>query len=514
MGASEKRFIGLVCPTGFGKTGAYLAYSILALEEKGRGGRVAILTSTKLQQSQIEKDLRDMPGMVDVRGKSNYACLIGDEDATVDEGPCQSGFHCEYRDLGCPYYDRVRLANTAKIVVTNYSFWLHTYAHGKGIGGFDILICDEAHDLVDELAGFLSVKISDADARSFLHEPPDSLHRWSYWAKEGMGRLDDELAFLEKSKTAERSTISRLRRARSLSSSLSLLLRFGEESWTVERMKQGTRWDLTHPGPLAERFVFHGIPKVIFSSATVRAKTFDLLGIEKDEIEVLEYPSTFPISRRPVYVVTQTIRKEPESGLPYKTPRMNFRTTPQEMKDWLELIDAFIEPRLDRRGIVGTVSFERARYILENSRHREWMLVNESGSDGVQKALIEYRSRLPSILVSPSVTTGIDLPYTDCEWIVIAKIPFPDMRSKVLQARSKIDPDYPAYIAGQVMVQASGRGMRAEDDLCEVGIVDGNFGWYLNKYAEFTPRWWRTAVRRVTRWPSPPPPLESRSRLR
>ena len=110
--------------------------------------------------------------------------------------------------------------------------------------------------------------------------------------------------------------------------------------------------------------------------------------------------------------------------------------------------------------------------------------------------------------MSPSVTTGVDLPGAQAEYCVIPKIPYPDMRSKVLKARAKFDPDYPAYIAAQTLVQATGRGMRSADDRFESAIFDGNWGWFIRRYAGFTPRWWRKAVRRVS-WQKLPAPPEA-----
>lgn len=144
------------------------------------------------------------------------------------------------------------------------------------------------------------------------------------------------------------------------------------------------------------------------------------------------------------------------------------------------------------------------------SRHWERMVLHDPGSVGLRSGLDRFLQRRDSILVSPSATTGIDLPYGMCEYQIISKIPYPDMRSKVMRARMKIDPDYPAYIAAQTLVQASGRGMRAEDDQCETFIVDGLWGWFYSRFAQFMPRWWKGAVKRVGRLPAPPKALDPR----
>ena len=110
----------------------------------------------------------------------------------------------------------------------------------------------------------------------------------------------------------------------------------------------------------------------------------------------------------------------------------------------------------------------------------------------------------PKILVSPSVVTGFDFPYDTCRWQIISKIPFPDGRSEVMKARTKIDPDYGSYLAVQSLVQACGRGMRAPDDNCEVFVIDNHWEWFSSKYKGLFQNWFLQACKRVTIIPGDP----------
>lgn len=505
LAASEVRFSGLVAPTGSGKSLTYMAYARLI-----GAGRVCVLTSTKSLQDQLEGDFREL----DVRGKANYLCARGDVDpgVTVEEAPCQSGMYCEMRDNrggdgkiipghGCLYYDKVKEARKAEVVVTNYAFWLSANLYGKGLGPFDLLVLDEAHAAPDELAGFLSFTLQAGEVRSLVRMelPGEGTDEWWEWLKRALAKVDYETAFVKGKGTREAS--ERLKRLGRMGRPIAQCLGIGKENWVAEKMVSGTRssmtWDITDPAPFAEKYLFRETPRVVLSSATVREKTLRLLGVEKDESEMLEYPSNFPAGRRPVYAVGGA-------------PRLNHRTSEGELEVWRRKIDEIIGGRLDRRGIIHTVSFRRAKEIEERSEHRGIMEMHGSGSRELQEGIARYLKRKPSVLVSPSATTGIDLPYDECEYAIIAKIPYPDMRSKAMKARMKKDRDYPAYLAAQVMVQASGRGMRAEDDQQETLVVDGNWGWFMRKYSAFTPRWWRAAVRKVERLPNPPPALLSR----
>ncbi len=501
LASSDRRFLGLVAPTGSGKSLTYMAYARLA-----DFGRVCVLTSTRALQDQLGRDFEEL----DIRGQANYPCVVADDpETTVAEGACHFGVVCDKRDHwvtdesgekvlveghGCDYYDRLKEARRAPIVVTNYSFWLASNRYSGGLGQFDLLVCDEADAAEVELAGFLSFHLGARDCWEFTQTelPGDSEGEWRPWMVKVLGVLEARAAWgLGRGSTLEDARW--LNKARRIAAGIGQILGLKPGSYLAEKTVSrrgsaaGMTWNVVNPGPYAEEWMFLGIPRVVLSGATVRTKTFDLLGIKKDEREMLEYPSTFPVARRPVYVVEGA-------------PRMNYRTEADEKSIWIDIIDRYIDPRRERgwRGIVHTVSYQRAREVVGLSRHSDIMITND-GSDGLSGAMERFRRSDGGILVSPSVTTGVDLPYDAARYQVISKIPYPDMRSKVLRARMKEDPEYPAYVAAQAMVQATGRVCRAEDDYGETCVVDGNYGWFMSKYAAFTPRWWRAAVRRVPR---------------
>lgn len=107
-------------------------------------------------------------------------------------------------------------------------------------------------------------------------------------------------------------------------------------------------------------------------------------------------------------------------------------------------------------------------------------------------------------MVSPSLETGYDFPYRECEFQIVAKVPFLDTRSEVMKARVAQDRQYSNYTTALRLVQMVGRGMRAEDDFCETFVVDDNIQWFMQAARAFLPRWFSAAYRRVT---APPPPV-------
>lgn len=476
--SSTTRFTALSLPTGAGKT---LIYTLAAIRS---GMRAVILTSTKTLQNQILDDFSDR--LFDMRGMNNYPCQVlvkGGEfyDSKVpewkrrcDSGPCKSGYHCEYRDLGCDYFDSLATAKDAKIISTNYSYWMAACTYSKGLGPVDLLIVDEAHKAPEELAKFTRITLTAIEVEGMLGERflhSDDPNDWRVWAntvsKKVNARVEELKLTVSHSGFYSRAVGKELARFTTLAHKLKRVC-WVDDDWVVTTGKP-VIFDPIWPRKQNE-FLFQGVEKVLLTSATVRPKTCELLGIDESDLTFYEAPSSFPVERRP-FIHVPTIR-------------VTHRSTPAELKQWVTKIDQILSKRQDKKGVIHTVSYRRADYLISKSRHRDRMLSHDTRS--AAKVVSEFkRSNSGTVLVSPSATTGYDFPYDECRFQIIAKIPFPDSRSKVLKARCERDKDYAMYLTAQELEQANGRGMRAPDDWCEVFCTDNNIEWFIFKYRHF-----------------------------
>jgi len=368
-------------------------------------------------------------------------------------------------------------------VVTNYDFWLYNPDFPKA----DTLIMDEAHESPEVLAGYLSMRISK-DARYYFNnrlpqsEELDEWIEWSKWA------LDIVVTKLERYKSQPPSDLVKLRRELE---KLRLLCTHGE--WVVEILPDGSvAFDCIDPSYFGA-LLWGRSDRTLMVSATANSTTAKAIGIK--DVVVHQASSAFPIDRRRVWSISNAVQ-------------VNYRMQDAHIRMWVSLIDRLIESRCDRKGIVHTTSFQRAKWLQTYSRFSSKLVLNESGT--TRECVTRFvDSKSPLVLVSPSVTTGYDFPYDACEFQVIGKIPFPDLRSKANKVKAKRNPDWASYMAAQTLVQAAGRGMRAEDDRCETIVVDGNFSWWWKKAKDFTPKWFQEAVGYATTstLPTPPPKL-------
>lgn len=485
------RFLVQVQPTGSGKSLCYVMAAVLS------GKRVLILTSTKALQDQITGDFGEAFRLADVRGQGSYPCLY-DTAVSCEDGVCHVGYQCELKEMGCLYYDAVRAAKRSQIVVSNYAFWITSARFADSIGRFDWLVLDEAHDAPEWVMKSVSAAIPDqicADLNCQLPITTDPVV-WKSWAGNISQKVEKELEVIGKViGGGQVGLASKAMRLKRYQRALGNVLINDTNNMVVDR-ESVNGYTLIEPISavgLAEKLLFRGVGRVLLTSATVRPKTMAMMGIsERGDLQVEEYPSQFDPSRRPVIFVPTT--------------RVQHDMSVDSEKKWVAQIDNVIRQRLDRKGIIHSVSYSRAKRIRELSEFKNRMIVH--GRYDLNKVLMSFReAEPPAILVSPSVSTGYDFPYDQTQYQIIAKVAFPDTRTVSIKARVKHDPEYSYYITMQQVVQASGRGMRSADDQCEVLILDDNWVWFVKKWGKFAPKWFLDSCSVSRTIPRPPAPL-------
>lgn len=495
--ASDKRFYLLSMPTGGGKSAVYMGIA------KMLDARALVLTSTKGLQAQLINDFRTA-GLLDIKGQNNYKCEAETAThVTVDEGMCHGGVECYLKQGGCTYYDAVRKASKAKLVVTNYRYWmtLNAYADPDTLGKFDLLILDEAHDAPDELADFCAVSIDRMELKTLLDRelPPieEGQEVWADWATSAL--TECRIRFVAaRARIKEGSKYVKLvRRLTDMGQRLAKLSvagkwKRGEPStsnayvpgqvtdWVAEFTKTGVLFSPVWAHGYAEDVLFKGIPKVVLVSATLQPTAARYLGIDPSVYEFKETPSTFDPARRPVYYLPTT--------------KVDRNMNAGQVRIWVNKIDSIIDAWPNSKGIVHTISYDRAQSFISMSRHRGILLTHASRN---ARDIVAYfkNARAPRVLVSPSMETGWDFPYDQCEYQIIAKVPFLDTRSVVTKARAKADKRYLNYMTALRIIQQCGRGMRAADDRCVTYIVDDNIGWFWQAAREFFPKWFKAGYK-------------------
>ncbi len=472
------RYCGIAAPTGVGKT-------VLALlTAKLTKARTVILTASKGLQDQYMRDAAPLGG-VTVRGQNNFSCLLV-PGIGADEGPCHEGLSCEFR-LRCPYRIQLEKALQAPIVVTNYAYWLAQTKFSTGLGRVDLLILDEGHLTFGALESHLTVYLSRFDLDpvgiTFPTDPSEleSWEAWKRWASANVSRAESVMQEHEaeiRDRRASGVTVPgglshAYRTAKSVVSRLNAMI-LAEGEWVIQRGPHAYRFTPRWVSPYGP-VLFQQAPKILVMSAILTPKTADSIGIPGDDRTWIEVPSYFPPQNTPIYHVP--------------TARINYRTDDYGTSQWVARIDQYIQRRLDRKGIIFTVSYDRANLLIQRSRYSDIMITHTTGD--VSRIVQRFRQMPPpAVLVSPAVTTGWDFDEdTGVRYIIVGKIPWPDTKDPVMRARNADDKEWSGFLAMGTLVQEAGRATRSPSQRTEVVLVDDNVTWYMRAYSKYAPRW-------------------------
>jgi Rad3-related DNA helicase len=261
----------------------------------------------------------------------------------------------------------------------------------------------------------------------------------------------------------------------------------------------GVRFDPVWPAPYAEGVLFRGIPKVLLVSATIRPKTPELLGIRGKDFKFIEFGSSFPVVRRPIYFLP--------------TARLSSKSSPADFTKIVKKADEIIKARLDRNGLIHTVSYQRQLDFDSQTAYRDILFVPKSKT--TKADLVSFKmADPPALFASPAIDTGYDFPMTDAEYQIILKVPFPDTRSEVMKARLQEDREYGNYLVAQTLVQMAGRIVRSAEDRGETFILDSHAGWFVWGNKHLFPKYFLNAWRKIEGGIVPKPPAKLIARVK
>jgi len=481
--SGPETFMCASMPTGSGKS----LLAVLSSHLSNR--RVCFNTVTKGLQAQLTSDFSQV-GMIDIRGQNSYPCILQPEqDLTVDQGPCHSGISCTYRESGCLYYDQLTKVKSSRSIVTNYAYWLAQTNHSDGVGPITLLVCDEAHLAFQALESYLKVDFSNNEIQTMGIPSPinaKDIEDWRGWAllcmavvAENLQQVKNEVQELKD--TGGKISSSLLREVRHWSSLLTRCesIRAIKGHWIYQQTARGVTFTPVWPGKDYSKVLFQNVSKVLIMSATLTEKTVASLGIKEGDYKFLETPSYFPPQNSPVFHV--------------KSVRLNHKTDDMEMRYWVSRIDQIISRRLDRKGIIFTVSYDRRNLLMSTSYHKN--IMQSHAREDIYQAVAKFKaSPAPAILVSPAISSGWDFPDAECEYVIVGKLPYPDSRDPVVKARQEDDNEWTSFLAMETLVQVSGRGSRSETDKCETIIMDNNWTWFWKRYQKFAPQYFKDRV--------------------
>lgn len=487
LAMSDKRFLLLEGPPGTGKS--LIARALASLLDM----RTHVLTGTKQLQGQYSKD-----GVSAAMGRANFECAI--EPIGADAAICTVGGKCEHAGRkglpGCPYYDQKRVAEAAKEAVFNYAVWLR-WVNQTGFRGPELLVADEAHTLKDHVRSFAQVSLSIAAmgrlGLNATHPTGSDFSEWHAWAKGNLPAVRHRWYEMSKHPPTPGNP-ELMREFHSTHAVYEALkeLSAADDDWIVQSHKYGWDFKPVWVHTLTKRLVYeHASQKVLLMSATILNKEVfcSLHGINPDDADFIQLPSFFDRRKRPLYY------------LPAGRAARNSDNRPL-----LAAISDAVSRHPDDRVLVHTVADWFAQQAAEALRRGGAgpgrQVLSHTTRDRLD-VLQRFRDTPQSVLVSPSMHTGVDLPDELLRAQVISRLPFPDLGDPLIQAQMKnatrdnpLDKGNLAYTydTAAALIQTYGRIMRSEDDHGATYLLDPAWKWFRHAARDFLPGWFTAAV--------------------
>ena len=500
------KYIILEAGTGTGKSA--IATTLAKMYESAY-----ILTMTKQLQSQYSDEF-EFPL---VKGRGNFACLNSNLEMNCDMGTCKttptsSKFFCPYgiaknpsldSELAfedsfggalfyqsanhCHYWNQKANAINSPITLMNYDYAIMELNYVKHFAPRSLLILDEAHNIENKLMATMEValynRVLEKDINKVISPQTIKDGEIKDWImeieaiRESYEEID--LKDVKKNKADRiRSTISRLK-------TLSNNLEKEPKNWVIDAEESGVVFKPLRVHHYAKNNLLKYGDVVIFMSATILShKMFSKwLGLNPNEVYHIKVDSPFTKEKRPIIL-----------NLAGKMSANRIKNTAPKT---IPILQEILKKHENDKGLIHTHSYKCQQYILNNLYNSR--LISHTSKNREQILNFFEKDENPLVLVSPSMSEGVDLPYDKCRFQIIYKMPFPYLGDKQVNMRMKRDKKWYAYKTVMTLMQAYGRGMRAEDDSCYTYIIDSDINMIFKSpmYRSLIPDFFKEAVVRV-----------------
>jgi Rad3-related DNA helicase len=232
-----------------------------------------------------------------------------------------------------------------------------------------------------------------------------------------------------------------------------------------------------------DKYVFSHYDMVFLMSGTILDKNLfcQLNGLDVTKAAYYSIPSPFEAKNRPIIYM-------PLGKMSYKNKEETFQR-------YIPYIKKILNKYAGQKGIIHTNSFELSNWIQKTIDDERLVFHDSTNKDEILKWHIG--TDRPTVLVSPSMDTGVSLDDDLARFQIIAKIPYPSLASQKNKMRQINNPDWYAWKTSASLQQACGRAVRGSDDYADTIILDGSFGDVLRHSSHLLPDWFQESIKKV-----------------
>jgi len=516
------KFFLLNLPVGTGKSHLALMLADWYRKTANRMARVDIITNSKLLQDQYS-DTYD--SICDLKGKENYeceeyacSCAQGAEFARLNKTSCES----------CPYSSARESYINGGISLTNfYLYILYAMYNPKLMEAraARVLIVDEAHEFDDVMTGFVSIKITEAVIKKFKfsNEPvllkelkqistiahyveflkylnteivstQEQMEKGMYKAPRDVvsDKRDLKLSKVLNVKNSDVKLMQVMTDLKQYQLKIEIFLKEYKDNpnnWVLETSyNEKLRQKELSLEPIwaydyLDKYVFSHYDMVFLMSGTILDKNLfcQLNGLDVTKAVYYSIESPFPVKNRPIYYMP--------------VGKMSFKQKEETFERYIPYIKKILDKYSTSKGVIHTNSFELSNWIQKSIKDKRLIFHDSTNKDEMLKMHCE--SDKPTVIVSPSMDTGVSFDDDLARFQIIAKIPYPTLGSQKNKMRQSNNPDWYSWKTVSGIIQMSGRPVRSNKDYADTIIIDGSFGDVMKHSSQFLPDWVQNAIKRI-----------------
>mgnify|MGYP003652061329 CR=1 FL=1 len=486
----NKKFCIVEAGTGVGKSAVGVTVARVLNEKIERsdefGNGAYFLTTQKVLQEQYENDFGQPQGrMESVYSSKNYQCEYHKEnDCRTSQQMLRttekSSRFFKKCTVDCLYKREKKHFIDSSESVTNFPYFIMESTYSGKITPRNFLVVDEAHNTESVLSKFVEVGISQYFCEKVVKLSwPRKITPVAFfkWVRDVYNpKLQKQILHFEnqlenlgiKSKVKDLASIAlKYEMLTSHSNKLTLFLEdYSSDNWVMEEQKTEKRgyvkviYRAIDVSKYAESYLFRMGKKVLLMSATIlNADGFaKSLGIKKGDYSTISIPSPFPVEHRPI--IHASVGSMSAKSIDSTLPKMK------------EAVKAIMSEHKNEKGIIHCHTYKIANYLKKSIRSKRLIIHNSNNREEMLRK--HMSSSEPTVLLSPSMTEGVDLKGDLSRFQIICKVPYPYLGDPIIRKRmAKNEKWYPMQTAMSI-VQAYGRSVRSSDDKAVTYILDSD----------------------------------------
>ena len=426
----------------------------------------------------------------------------------------------------CPYFDQRSIGVTASHTILNYSnFQLYLRMGRKNnnpiLNKRELLILDEGHQIENKVIEYVYVSLKkkvlerytdelfEFESLNFqvkeTNEDDDTWH-WRNISLDENSPMSDWVKFINRIRnTVANSTNSRMtlemRTQRDefvdrLDEKLEMIEE-NENDWILDKLEydeNGRRVTAIEFRPLNASWYAYPFFKqcertIIMSATIIDAQAFcKSIGLSTNDIEFIRVDSDFPLEHRKIYKLNEVYLNWQNKKDPAAQQRV------------VNAVERVMSHYPNVKGIIHTTNYEQLRYITKglSQINRRRLIATEEGGGDRDRVLYEHSmADRPTVLISPSLHTGIDLKDDLSRFQIIVKTPYPQAGKKDRWTRIKRDrdPRWYNWCTGVTFMQACGRSVRSVNDYADTYVIDSGITSFLIRYNQ-CPKWFTDSIQK------------------